>query len=50
MDAFVQHVCVNHSSADVLMAEQFLDWPDVVTGLKEVRGERMPELEKDNSV
>lgn len=25
------------------MAEQLLDCPDVVTGLKEVRGERMPE-------
>lgn len=43
MAAFVQHVRVHHGGADVLMAEQFLDCPDVVTGLKEVRGERMPD-------
>lgn len=43
MAAFVHHVRVHHGGADVLVTEQFLDGPDVVTGLKEVRGERMPE-------
>ncbi len=43
MAAFVQYVRVDHGGADVLVTEQFLDCPDVVTGLKEVRGERMPE-------
>ena len=43
MAAFVQHVRVHHGGADVLVTEQFLDCPDVLTGLKKVRGERMPE-------
>jgi mRNA interferase RelE/StbE len=34
---------VHHGHADVLVTEQFVDGPDVVTGFKEVRGERMPE-------
>ncbi len=42
MAAFVQHMRVHHG-ADVLVTEQFLNGPDVVTGFKEVRGERMPE-------
>jgi len=43
MAAFVQHVRVHHGGADVLVTKQLLGCPDVVTGLKEVRGERMPE-------
>ena len=50
MAAFVQHMRMHHGSADVLVTEQFLDSPDVVTGFKEVRGERMPEWEKNNGV
>ncbi len=34
---------VHHGGADVLVTKQRLGCPDVVTGLKEVRGERMPE-------
>jgi hypothetical protein len=43
MAAFVQHMRLQHGRANVLVTEQFLDDPDVVTGFKEVRGERMPE-------
>ncbi len=42
MAAFVQHMRVQHGRADVLVTEQFLNGPDVVTSFKEVRGERMP--------
>src|SRR5205814_4739021 len=34
---------VDHRRADVAMAEQLLDGPDVVTVVEQVRGEGMPE-------
>ena len=39
----VQHVRVDHRRADVAVAEQLLDRPEVVAGLKQVRGTRVPE-------
>lgn len=42
MAAFVQHM-LHHGRTDVLVAEQFLDGPDVVTGFGEVRGKGIPE-------
>jgi len=40
---FVQNMSVNHGRADVFVPKKFLDRADVVTGLKQVRGEVMPE-------
>ena len=37
--AAVQDVRVDHGRADVLVAQQLLDGPDVVPGLEQVRGE-----------
>ena len=39
----VQDVCVDHSRADVLVAEELLDGPDVVAVLQEVGRERVPQ-------
>jgi hypothetical protein len=43
MAAFVQYMRIQHGGTNVLVTEQFLDRPDIITGFKEVRGERMPE-------
>ncbi len=43
MATFVQNMSVNHGRADVFVPKKFLDRADVVTGLKQVRGEGMPE-------
>jgi len=37
--AVIHQVRVDHGGLDVLMAHQFLDHADVVTGFQEVRGE-----------
>jgi len=37
----VQHMRVNHRRVDVLMAQQFLNRPDVVAIFKQMRGKRM---------
>ena len=39
--ATIQDVRVNHRCPDVLVAEQFLDGPNVVSRRKQVRRERM---------
>ena len=50
MAAFVQHLRVDHGGADVLVTEQFLDGPDIVPGLKEVRApEKTPGTFSDAS-
>lgn len=41
--ALVEHVGVNHRGVDASESEQFLDGPDVVAILEQVRGERVPE-------
>ena len=35
----VQDMCVDHRGADALVAEQFLDCPDVIAVLQEMRSE-----------
>lgn len=44
MATFVQDLRVYHGGADLLVPEQFLERPDVVARLKEVRGERMGDV------
>jgi hypothetical protein len=39
----VQDMGINHSSFHVLMAEEFLDCPNVVTLFQKIRRKRMPE-------
>ena len=39
----MKYMGVDHSSLDILMAEQFLDGADIVAVLEQVRGEGMPE-------
>jgi hypothetical protein len=41
LSALVQNVRINHRRADILVTEQFLDRPDIVTVNKQVRGERV---------
>ena len=46
VDAFaslVQDMRVDHGRANVLVAKQFLNGTDVVTGLKQMSGEGMPQ-------
>ena len=35
----IQHVCINHRGADVLMSEQFLHGANVIAILEQMRGE-----------
>jgi hypothetical protein len=39
--ALIEDVRVNHRGGHVYVAEQFLDGPDVVAGLQQVRRERV---------
>jgi len=39
----IQNMRINHRRADVPMSEQFLDGPDVVPILEQMRRERMPQ-------
>src|SRR6266567_8275370 len=39
--AAVEDVRIDHGRGDVAVAEEFLDGPDVIAGLEEVRGERV---------
>jgi hypothetical protein len=41
--ATIEDVGVDHGRADVAVAQQFLDGPDVVAGFQQVCGERMPQ-------
>jgi len=41
--ALVEHVGVDQCRLDILMSEEFLDRPDVVAILKQMRGEGMAE-------
>jgi hypothetical protein len=41
MASFVKNVGIDHGCTDVLVAKQFLDGPDVITVLKQMRSERM---------
>jgi len=34
---------IDHGGAHILMAEQFLDGPDIIAILNQVRGKRMPQ-------
>ena len=43
MAAFVQHVRILHGGAEIFVTEQFLNGPNVISGLEKMRGERMPE-------
>ena len=42
MAPFVKDMRVDHRGADVFVAEQLLDGPDVVTGFEQMGGEGMP--------
>ncbi len=39
----IQDVSVNHSRSDIIVTQKFLDCPDVITVLQEMRGKGMPE-------
>jgi hypothetical protein len=41
MASFVQYVGVNHGSADIFVAHEFLDRSDVVTAFEQVSGKGM---------
>lgn len=43
MPSFVQNMGIDHSRADVLVTEQFLNRADIVARLKQMRGEGVPE-------
>ena len=42
-DVGVQDLGVDHSRGDIRMAEQFLNRPDVVPFLQQMRGKRVPQ-------
>src|SRR3990170_2454569 len=42
LPASIQDMSIDHGGVHILMAEQFLDGPDVITVLNQVRGKRMP--------
>jgi len=39
----IQYMCVDHRGIQILVAEQFLDRPNVLSRLKQMRGERVPQ-------
>ena len=43
MSASIEDMRVDHGRADVLMAQQFLDRPNIIAVLKQMGGKRMPE-------
>ena len=43
----VQDVCVDHGRGDIRMAEQFLNRPDIVSFLQQMRGKRVQRVAVD---
>lgn len=43
VSASIEDMRIDHGRTDILMAQQFVDRPNIVTVLKQMRGKRMPE-------